>query len=368
MKIISIVVFIASLTSFQKLFCAQDVRAQQIAQLKQLLDNLKRDVQKSDADLLILRRSTWNSIQDLDAIEDQFEEAENEINQIVADARAKKEAEKKGETVTFQPEKPKIEIIADVSKKIEQEPKIEFCTPKIDYEKVKKAEAARAQLTESKRKQLDAGLNKAITGRPSSSIYFETIESILQAGANPNYLDEWGQTPLTNLADNYYNKYMENWSALTDVDLKNIVQYLINYGADINMSSVKTPLAEKNEAYRKRGFGLTPLFTAIKTDNIRFASILMELGADPFIADADGQTPLEYLKEPKKHKVYTRGGKLKLIPPSNMDFIKQFESYMKEYKTLRTQCVSEASQMPLPISNIVSEYLFGEKPQRVEQE
>ena len=109
----------------------------------------------------------------------------------------------------------------------------------------------------------DTPLNDAITWR----IKPELIAMLLEAGADPNIPDEGGDTALHKAA------------ATGDIA---VVKLLLDAQADINALTV---------------WRYTPLTIAIFNEAEEVVALLLEAGADPTIADADGNKPWHHAKK-----------------------------------------------------------------------
>ena len=91
----------------------------------------------------------------------------------------------------------------------------------------------------------------------------DAVNVLLNAGADPNIADDYGETCLHDAVRGGYSK--------------KILQAIINYGADVNATN-------KNNR--------TALMIACKMGNIDVICVLLNAGANPHIADNDGNTCL----------------------------------------------------------------------------
>jgi ankyrin repeat protein len=66
----------------------------------------------------------------------------------------------------------------------------------------------------------------------------------------------------------------------------------VEYGADINARQTKEPTADMEGRNDLNRYGATPLFLAARSVDVPLMDVLLELGADPFIANVDGDSPL----------------------------------------------------------------------------
>ena len=106
----------------------------------------------------------------------------------------------------------------------------------------------------------------------------EEIESLLEAEANPNATDEYGNTPLHFAAD--YNSNLE------------VTKALLDKGADPNATD---------------NVGHTPLHFAARYNSPEVTEALLEGGADPNATTEYGNTPLQHTEQridsPEKTKI-----------------------------------------------------------------
>lgn len=108
----------------------------------------------------------------------------------------------------------------------------------------------------------------------------DSMKELLAAGANINY-GEYNRTYLHHLA--FFKK-------LSDDDLK-VAQFLIDSGCDVNQKDIN---------------GCTALLIGV--NNIPFATMLIKAGADPNIADNEGNTPLSKCKKAGIKKLLISAG------------------------------------------------------------
>lgn len=108
----------------------------------------------------------------------------------------------------------------------------------------------------------------------------DSMKELLAAGANINY-GEYNRTYLHHLA--FFKK-------LSDDDLK-VAQFLIDSGCDVNQQDIN---------------GCTALLIGV--NNIPFATMLIKAGADPNIADNEGNTPLSKCKKAGIKKLLIAAG------------------------------------------------------------
>lgn len=86
--------------------------------------------------------------------------------------------------------------------------------------------------------------------------HIEAVRLLLEHGADPNKLGEYGYLPLYIACDKFNDRPINDFIALIDI--------LLEHGADINKASL---------------FGDTPLGRAVLKDNIKIATALLDRGA-----------------------------------------------------------------------------------------
>jgi len=101
----------------------------------------------------------------------------------------------------------------------------------------------------------------------------ESVEMLLKKGANPNYRDNDGFSPLHFAA--FYGR-------------AKVAEILIRHGAEVN--------ARDND-------GNTPLHTAAKWGNVEVVKLLLKSGADPTVRNNDGKSPLDVARESGQSEV-----------------------------------------------------------------
>jgi uncharacterized protein len=123
---------------------------------------------------------------------------------------------------------------------------------------------------------------------------YETADVLLQHGIDPNAAAQ-GWTALHQIAwsrrpqrgqNNPGQKPMGNLSSL------DLARKLVEYGADINARQTKEPSSDMEGRNSLNRYGATPFFLAAKSVDVPLMEVLLEIGADPFIANVDGDTPL----------------------------------------------------------------------------
>jgi Zn-dependent protease with chaperone function len=97
------------------------------------------------------------------------------------------------------------------------------------------------------------------------------VEALLISGADPNELNEYGESSLL-LAVIY--------------EEPEVIQLLIQYGADPNLQD---------------HYGWTPLMSAVMNGNLEIGKLLLDAGADPLLTDEDGMSSIDYAQEIGNH-------------------------------------------------------------------
>lgn len=138
--------------------------------------------------------------------------------------------------------------------------------------------------SDSKKKAVRKSMSKTELDREFWSAAYtgdiDSMKELLAAGANINY-GEYNRTYLHHLA--FFKK-------LSDDDLK-VAQFLIDSGCDVNQQDIN---------------GCTALLVGV--NNIPFATMLIKAGADPNIADNEGNTPLSKCKKAGIKKLLIKAG------------------------------------------------------------
>ena len=105
--------------------------------------------------------------------------------------------------------------------------------------------------------------------------YYHEIPLLLSQGANINYADKNGFTPL--------------YWALFNLD-KHCLQILIDHNVDVNKAITPEATYLKKRGNKKN----SPLFLTVMNDKISFTQMLLEAGADPNVEYQEGWTCLTY--------------------------------------------------------------------------
>jgi ankyrin repeat protein len=123
---------------------------------------------------------------------------------------------------------------------------------------------------------------------------YEAAAALLELGAHPNASAQ-GWTALHQIAwsrrpqrgqNNPGQKPLGNMSSL------DFARKLVAHGADVNARQTKEPTSDMEGRNSLNRYGATPFFLAAKSVDVPLMQTLLELGADPFIANVEGDTPL----------------------------------------------------------------------------
>lgn len=123
---------------------------------------------------------------------------------------------------------------------------------------------------------------------------YEAAYVLLQAGIDPNAAGQ-GWTALHQIAwsrrpqrgqNNPGQKPLGNMSSL------DLARKLVEFGADVNARQTKEPTSDMEGRNSLNRFGATPFFLAAKSVDVPLMQTLMEIGADPFVGNVEGDTPL----------------------------------------------------------------------------
>jgi ankyrin repeat protein len=123
---------------------------------------------------------------------------------------------------------------------------------------------------------------------------YEAAVALLKHGIDPNAAAQ-GWTALHQIAWSRRPQRGQNnpgqrpQGGVSSLDL---AKALVAHGADINARQTKEPTADMEGRNDLNRYGATPLFLAARSVDVPLMETLLELGADPFIANVDGDTPL----------------------------------------------------------------------------
>ncbi|HEY1306108.1 MAG TPA: ankyrin repeat domain-containing protein [Vicinamibacterales bacterium] len=123
---------------------------------------------------------------------------------------------------------------------------------------------------------------------------YEAAYVLLQNGIDPNASAQ-GWTALHQIAwsrrpqrgqNNPGQKPQGNLSSL------DLAKKLVEFGADINARQTREPNSDMEGRNSLNRYGATPFFLAAKSVDVPLMQTLLEIGADPFIGNVDGDSPL----------------------------------------------------------------------------
>jgi uncharacterized protein len=123
---------------------------------------------------------------------------------------------------------------------------------------------------------------------------YEAAYVLLKHGIDPNASAQ-GWTALHQIAwsrrpqRGQNNPGQKPQGHLSSLDL---ARQLVEFGADVNARQTKEPSSDMEGRNSLNRYGATPLFLAAKSVDVPLMQVLVELGADPFIGNVDGDTPL----------------------------------------------------------------------------
>ena len=127
-----------------------------------------------------------------------------------------------------------------------------------------------------------------------ASTHFELADFLLMQGADPNAKAQ-GWTPLHQIAYTRRPNTGVNNPGLVPrgkLDSLTLARTLIARGADPNLAATKNPDVTNTGRKRLTEEGATPFWVASQTLDLPYMRLLVEHGADPFRANATGDTPL----------------------------------------------------------------------------
>jgi ankyrin repeat protein len=123
---------------------------------------------------------------------------------------------------------------------------------------------------------------------------YEAANVLLELGADPDAAGQ-GWTALHQIAwsrrpqrgqNNPGQKPLGNMSSL------DLARSLVKHGADVNARQTKEPNSDMEGRNSLNRYGATAFFLAAKSVDVPLMEALLEIGADPFVANVDGDTPL----------------------------------------------------------------------------
>jgi ankyrin repeat protein len=126
------------------------------------------------------------------------------------------------------------------------------------------------------------------------SLNYEAAGVLLDHGANPNASGQ-GWTALHQAVWSRRPQRGQNnpgQKPQGDVSSLELARKLVEHGADINARETKEPTSDMEGRNSLTRFGATPFFLAAKACDVPMMQVLLGLGADPFVGNVDGDTPL----------------------------------------------------------------------------
>jgi len=123
---------------------------------------------------------------------------------------------------------------------------------------------------------------------------FEAADALLEAGIDPNAAAQ-GWTALHQIAWSRRPQRGQNnpgQRPAGELSSLEMARKLVYAGADVNARQTKEPTSDMEGRNSLNRYGATPLFLAAKSVDVPLMQTLLELGADPFIANVEGDSPL----------------------------------------------------------------------------
>jgi ankyrin repeat protein len=123
---------------------------------------------------------------------------------------------------------------------------------------------------------------------------FEAAAALLEAGIDPNASAQ-GWTALHQIAWSRRPQRGQNnpgQKPLGSVGSLELAKILVAHGADVNARQTKEPSSDMEGRNSLNRYGATAFFLAAKSVDVPLMQVLLDLGADPFIGNVDGDSPL----------------------------------------------------------------------------
>jgi ankyrin repeat protein len=123
---------------------------------------------------------------------------------------------------------------------------------------------------------------------------YEAAAVLLQSGVDPNAAGQ-GWTALHQLVWSRRPQRGQNnpgQKPQGDMSSLELAKVLVQYGADINARETKEPNSDMEGRNSLNRFGATAFFLAAKSCDVPMMRALLGRGADPFLGNIDGDTPL----------------------------------------------------------------------------
>jgi len=126
------------------------------------------------------------------------------------------------------------------------------------------------------------------------SLNYEAAAALVKHGIDPDAARQ-GWTALHQIAWSRRPQRGQNnpgQKPLGNVSSLDLARALVDHGADINARQTREPSSDMEGRNSLNRYGATPLFLAAKSVDVPLMEVLLELGADPFIGNVDGDSPL----------------------------------------------------------------------------
>jgi ankyrin repeat protein len=123
---------------------------------------------------------------------------------------------------------------------------------------------------------------------------YEAAHVLLQLGIDPDAAGQ-GWTALHQIAWSRRPQRGQNnpgQKPRGDLGSLDLARRLVEFGADVNARQTKEPTSDMEGRNDLNRFGATPFFLAARSVDVPLMEVLLELGADPFIGNVDGDSPL----------------------------------------------------------------------------
>jgi len=166
--------------------------------------------------------------------------------------------------------------------------------------------AARENALDAGRALVDGGADLDVTDPDGATAlviaiinaHYEFAELLLEAGADPNIVDESAMGPLYAAADMHrlaVGHGRPNPRQIGLLDAPDVVRMLLEHGADPN-ASLSKPIMQRQHTFGDftLGEGATPLLRAAKSGDVVVVRLLLDAGADVTHTMPDGANALMY--------------------------------------------------------------------------
>jgi len=123
---------------------------------------------------------------------------------------------------------------------------------------------------------------------------YEAAEALLDLGIDPNASAQ-GWTALHQVVWSRRPQRGQNnpgQKPQGDVSSLELAKNLVEHGADVNARQTKEPNSDMEGRNNLNRYGATPLFLAARACDVPMLRALLDLGADPFLGNVDGDSPL----------------------------------------------------------------------------